>query len=84
MNEQNWITVTINVNFIYSEPKKNVNLNICEAKENMNFKYVKLTMGRIGEATYKNYNSGRTKPSDIRFLGADNRDSQIGIYIELN
>ncbi len=48
MNEQNWITATINVNLIYSELKENVNLNICEVNRNVNLKYVKLTMGRIG------------------------------------
>jgi hypothetical protein len=53
-----------------------VNLNICEVKENVNLKYVKLTKGRIGEATLKNYNSGRTKPSDIRFLMASYSELQ--------
>ncbi len=47
-----------------------MNLNIREVKENVNLKYVKLTTGRIGEATYKNYNSGRTKPS-VSLLGVD-------------
>ncbi len=63
MNEQNGITATIIVNLIYSELKENVNLNICEVNENVNLKYVKLTMGRIGQWPSKNYNSGRTKPS---------------------
>ncbi len=41
--------LTINVNLIYSKLKENVNLNICEVNENVNLKYVKLTMGRIGQ-----------------------------------
>ncbi len=77
MNEQNWITATINVNLICSELKENVNLNICEVNENVNLKYVKLTMGRIGHATYKNYNSGRTKPSVVGRYDAPSESESI-------
>ncbi len=46
MNEQNWITVTINVILIFSELKENVNLNICEVKENVNLKICEVNDGK--------------------------------------
>ncbi len=46
MNEQNWITATINVNLIYSELKENVNLNICEVNENVNLKICEVNYGK--------------------------------------
>ncbi len=46
MNEQNWITVTINVSLIYSELKENVNLNICSVKENVNLKICEVNDGK--------------------------------------
>ncbi len=46
MDEQNWITATINVNLIYSELKENVNLNICEVNENVNLKICEVNDGK--------------------------------------
>ncbi len=46
MNEQNWITATINVNLINSELKENMNLNIREVKENVNLKICEVNDGK--------------------------------------
>ncbi len=46
MNEQNWITATINVNLIYSELKEHVNVNICEVNKNVNLKICEVNDGK--------------------------------------